>query len=59
MRSRRMRPARARSFLLRNHTLDAQATLAPGLVDEVMSTDRLLAQAEAIAAWFAVRATKA
>lgn len=57
--SRRMGLARARNFLLRNQTLDAQAALAAGLVDEVAPAGQLLAHAEAIAAQFAAGPTKA
>ncbi|WP_293389599.1 enoyl-CoA hydratase-related protein [Nevskia sp.] len=57
--SRRMGLARARNFLLRNQVLDAQAALAAGLVDEVVPTDELLTQAEAIALKFAAGPTKA
>lgn len=57
--SRRMGLARARNFLLRNQTLDANAALAAGLVDEVVPADQLLAHAEAIAAKFAIGPTKA
>lgn len=57
--SRRMGLARARNFLLRNQTLDAQAALAAGLVDEVVPAGQLLAHAEAIAAQFAAGPTKA
>ena len=57
--SRRMGLARARNFLLRNQTLDAQAALAAGLVDEVVPAADLLAHAEAIAAQYAAGPTKA
>lgn len=57
--SRRMGLARARNFLLRNQTLDAQAALAAGLVDEVVPADQLIAHAEQIAQQFAQGPTKA
>lgn len=57
--SRRMGLARARNFLLRNQTLDAQAAQAAGLVDEVVPADRLLEVAEHIAQQFALGPTRA
>ena len=57
--SRRMGLARARNFLLRNQTLDAQAALTAGLVDEVVPAAELLAQAEKIALQLASGPTKA
>lgn len=57
--TRRMGLSRARSFLLRNQTLDAAAALAAGLVDEVAPADQLLAQAEAIAMQFVSGPTRA
>jgi 2-(1,2-epoxy-1,2-dihydrophenyl)acetyl-CoA isomerase len=57
--SRRMGLARARNFLLRNQTLDAQAALAAGLADEVVPADQLLAHAEQIAQQFAAGPTRA
>ncbi len=59
MYSRRMGIARARRFLLLNETLDAQAALAAGLADEVVSRDALMARAEAIARQLAAGPTKA
>ena len=47
--TRRMGVARARRFLLLNETLDAQAALAAGLVDEVYPADAFITRAEAIA----------
>lgn len=57
--SRRMGLAKARNFLLRNQTLDAQAALAAGLVDELVPAEQLLAHAEQIAQQFAKGPTKA
>ena len=57
--SRRMGLARARNFLLRNQTLDAQSALAAGLVDEVVPADQLLAHTEQVAQQFASGPTKA
>ena len=59
MLSRRMGLSRARHFLLRNQTLDAQTALAAGLVDEVVPADRLLAHAGKIALELAAGPTKA
>ncbi|WP_156680664.1 enoyl-CoA hydratase/isomerase family protein [Sphingomonas profundi] len=59
MLSRRMGIARARRFLLMNETLDAEAALAIGLVDEVHAQDACAARAEAIALRFATGPTKA
>jgi 2-(1,2-epoxy-1,2-dihydrophenyl)acetyl-CoA isomerase len=57
--SRRMGPARARRFLLRNETLDAAAALAAGLVDEVVGSEALLSTAAGVAAEFARGPTRA
>ncbi len=57
--SRRMGLARARKFLLLNETLDADAALGAGLVDEVVPPDALAARAEAIAVQFATGPTAA
>lgn len=59
MLSRRMGLARARKFLLLNETLDAQAALAAGLIDEVATADQLIAHAESIARKLAGGPTKA
>ncbi len=57
MLTRRMGAARARRFLLLNETLDAPASLAAGLVDEVADDHR--ARAEVIAARLAAGPTRA
>ncbi len=57
--SRRLGLARARNFLLRNQTLDAQAALAAGLVDEVVPPAELVTHAEAIAQQLATGPTRA
>ena len=57
--SRRMGLARARNFLLRNQTFDAQAAQAAGLVDEIVPAEELMKHAEAIALKFASGPTKA
>lgn len=57
--SRRMGFARARRFLLRNETLDANAALSAGLVDEVVEPDALQSKALAIAEEFARGPTRA
>lgn len=59
MYSRRMGSARARRFLLMNETLDAEAALAAGLVDEVAPTAALFDRAEEIARKLAAGPTKA
>lgn len=59
MYARRMGIARTRRFLLLNETLDADAALSAGLVDEVTARDDLPARAEAIARQFAAGPTKA
>jgi 2-(1,2-epoxy-1,2-dihydrophenyl)acetyl-CoA isomerase len=59
MYTRRMGIARTRKFLLMNETLDAQAALAVGLVDEVVPAAELAARAEAIARQLASGPTKA
>jgi 2-(1,2-epoxy-1,2-dihydrophenyl)acetyl-CoA isomerase len=46
MYARRMGIARTRRFLLLNETLDADAALAAGLVDEVVPAEELIARAE-------------
>ena len=59
MYTRRMGIARTRRFLLLNETLDAQAALAAGLVDEVAPMDGYVARAEAIARQLAAGPTRA
>jgi 2-(1,2-epoxy-1,2-dihydrophenyl)acetyl-CoA isomerase len=59
MYTRRMGIARTRKFLLMNETLDAQAALALGLVDEVVPVAELAARAEAIARQLSHGPTKA
>lgn len=59
MYSRRMGSARTRRFLLMNETLDAEAALATGLVDEVVPTEALFDRAEEIARKLAAGPTKA
>jgi 2-(1,2-epoxy-1,2-dihydrophenyl)acetyl-CoA isomerase len=53
MLSRRMGLSRARRYLLRNETLNADAALAAGLADEVVPAATLAGHAEAIAREFA------
>jgi 2-(1,2-epoxy-1,2-dihydrophenyl)acetyl-CoA isomerase len=59
MYARRMGIARARKFLLMNETLDAEAALGIGLVDEVVPAADLMTRAEAVAAQLAAGPTKA
>lgn len=59
MLNRRLGNARARRFLLLGETLDAQAALAAGLVDEVHRLDAAAPRAEAIAVQLAAGPTKA
>jgi 2-(1,2-epoxy-1,2-dihydrophenyl)acetyl-CoA isomerase len=59
MYTRRMGIARTRKFLLMNETLDAQAALATGLVDEVVPVADLTTRAEAVAKQLASGPTKA
>ncbi len=59
MYSRRMGSARTRRFLLMNETLDAQAALAAGLIDELVPTAALFDRAEEIAMQLAAGPTKA
>lgn len=59
MYSRRMGSARTRRFLIMNETLDAEAALAAGLIDELVPTDQLFARAEEIARKLAAGPTKA
>lgn len=59
MYARRMGIARTRRFLLMNETLDAEAALSAGLVDEVTANDALLPRAEAIARGLAQGPTRA
>jgi 2-(1,2-epoxy-1,2-dihydrophenyl)acetyl-CoA isomerase len=59
MYTRRMGIARTRKFLLMNETLDAQAALAVGLVDEVVPVADLASRAEAVARHLADGPTKA
>jgi 2-(1,2-epoxy-1,2-dihydrophenyl)acetyl-CoA isomerase len=59
MYTRRMGIARTRKFLLMNETLDAQAALATGLVDEVVPVADLATRAEAVARQLASGPTKA
>jgi 2-(1,2-epoxy-1,2-dihydrophenyl)acetyl-CoA isomerase len=59
MYTRRMGIARSRKFLLMNETLDADAALAVGLVDEVVPAADLVARAEAVAMQLASGPTKA
>jgi 2-(1,2-epoxy-1,2-dihydrophenyl)acetyl-CoA isomerase len=59
MLSRRMGLGRARKFLLLNETLDAEAALAAGLVDELVAPEGLAARAEAVAQQLASGPTKA
>ncbi len=51
--ARRMGPARARRFLLLNESLDAEASRAAGLIDELVTGEDLAARAEAVARKFA------
>lgn len=57
--SSRMGLARARKFLLLNETMDAEACLSAGLVDEVCTADEYATRANAIANKLAVGPTKA
>jgi 2-(1,2-epoxy-1,2-dihydrophenyl)acetyl-CoA isomerase len=59
MYTRRMGIARTRKFLLMNETLDAQAALNVGLVDEVVPVADLASRAEAVARQLADGPTKA
>jgi 2-(1,2-epoxy-1,2-dihydrophenyl)acetyl-CoA isomerase len=59
MYTRRMGIARTRKFLLMNETLDANAALSVGLVDEVVPAVELMARAEAVAKQLAAGPTKA
>lgn len=59
MYTRRMGIARTRKFLLMNETLDAQAALSVGLVDEVVPAAELMTRAEAVAQQLARGPTKA
>ncbi|MEY2926062.1 MAG: hypothetical protein RL367_539 [Pseudomonadota bacterium] len=59
MYTRRMGIARTRKFLLMNETLDAQAALAVGLVDEVVPVADMMARAEAVAQQLAAGPTRA
>jgi 2-(1,2-epoxy-1,2-dihydrophenyl)acetyl-CoA isomerase len=59
MLSRRMGLGRARKFLLLNETLDAEAAVAAGLVDELVPAERLAERAEAVAQQLASGPTKA
>jgi 2-(1,2-epoxy-1,2-dihydrophenyl)acetyl-CoA isomerase len=59
MYARRMGIARTRRFLLLNETLNADAALSAGLVDEVVSADEMLARAEVIARHLARGPTRA
>ena len=59
MYTRRMGIARTRKFLLLNETLDADAALAAGLADEVVTLDELVARAETIALQIAAGPTRA
>jgi len=57
--TRRLGLQRARRFLLLNETLDADAALAAGLVDEVVEPERLATRAEELAAQLASGPTRA
>lgn len=59
MYTRRMGLARARRFLLLNQTLDAEAALQSGLVDEVVGRAQFIHRAETIARDLAAGPTKA
>jgi 2-(1,2-epoxy-1,2-dihydrophenyl)acetyl-CoA isomerase len=59
MYTRRMGIARTRKFLLMNETLDANAALAVGLVDEVLPVVEMMPRAEAVARKLADGPTKA
>jgi 2-(1,2-epoxy-1,2-dihydrophenyl)acetyl-CoA isomerase len=59
MYTRRMGIARTRKFLLMNETLDANAALSVGLVDEVVPAADMMARAEAVALQLAEGPTKA
>jgi 2-(1,2-epoxy-1,2-dihydrophenyl)acetyl-CoA isomerase len=59
MYARRMGSARARRFVLLNETLDADAALKVGLVDEVASVDGFAARAEQVARQLAGGPTRA